>query len=84
MECVPIEIYFKNSFSQWGLVSSDSRTFHNQLRNFVQNQTWLDDVVVDDQTSVIQAFNPDHSEELREGHLELMDNGEVLSSEDDD
>ena len=41
----------------------------------------LDDIVVDDQTSDIQAFNPDPREELREGNLELMDNGEVLSSE---
>ena len=43
----------------------------------------LDDVIVDDQTSVIQALNPDPREELREGHLELMKNDEVLSSEDD-
>ena len=47
-------------------------------------KTELDDVVGNDQTSEIQAFNPDPSEELREGHLELMDNGEVLSSEDED
>ena len=69
---------------QCGLVLSESRTFHNQLRNFVQNRTLLDDVVGNDQTSEIQAFNPDPSEELREGHLELMNNGEVLSSEDED
>ena len=56
----------------------------NQLRNFVQNRTLLDDVVADDRNSDIQAFNPDRREELREGHLELMDNGEVLSSEDED
>ena len=56
----------------------------NQLRNFVQNRTLLDDVVADDRNSDIQAFNPDPREELREGHLELMDNGEVLSSEDED
>ena len=54
------------------------------MRNFVQNRTLLDDVVADDRNSDIQAFNPDPREELREGHLELMDNGEVLSSEDED
>ena len=41
-------------------------------------------VDVDDQTSGIQAFNPDPREELREGHLELINNGEVFSLEDED
>ena len=35
-------------------------------------------------TSDIQAFNTDPCEELREGHLELMNIGEVLSPEDED
>ena len=37
-----------------------------------------------DWTSDIQAFNPDPREERRQGHLELMNNGEVLSPEDED
>ena len=53
----------------------------NQLRNFVQNRTLLDDGVADNQSTDIQAFNPDPLKELREGHLELIDNGEVLSSD---
>ena len=41
-----------------------------------------DYVVADDQTSKIQAFYPNPCEELREGHHDLMNNGEILSSED--
>ena len=41
----------------------------------------------DDKTSDIPAFNPDLNEELREGHLELMNSEEDLmdiQSEDED
>ena len=45
----------RNSFVPYGLVSSDTREYQNQLRNFVKNRTLTDD----DRTSVIPAFNPD-------------------------
>ena len=63
------------SFVQCGLVSSDTREYHNQLRHFVQNRTLMDDLTDDDKTSNIPAFNPDLYEDLREGYLELMDSG---------
>ena len=74
----------RNSFIQCGLVSSDTREYHNQLRHFVQN---FDDLTDDDRTSDIPAFNPDPHKELREGHPELMDSEEDLmdiQSEDED
>ena len=76
-----------NSFVQCGLVSSDTREYHNQLRHFVQKRNLMDDLTDDDRTSDIPAFNPGPHKELREGNPELMDSGEDLmntQSEDKD
>ena len=77
----------RNSFVPRGLVSSDTREYHNQLRHFVQNRTLMDDLTNDDRTSDIPAVNPDPHEEFRKGHPELMGSGEDImniQSEDED
>ena len=67
----------RNAFVRCGIVSSDSRTFNNQLRNFGQNRTLTDGI------DVYQY----PSEELRERQPKLMHSGENLidlSSVDED
>ena len=71
----------RNSFIQCGLVSADTREYHNQLRQNGQNRTLLYDL------TDISAFNPGSHEESKEGYYELMDSGEDLmdiQSEDED
>ena len=83
-----ILLYNEKISSQFSsLVSSDTREYHNQLRNFVQNRTLMDDLTDDDKASDIPVFNPDNHEELREGNPDLMGSGEDLidiQSEDED
>ena len=75
------------SLIQCGLISSDTKEYHNQLKHFVQNRTLMDDLTDDDKMSDCIAFKPDSHVDLRDRHPELMDSGEDLmdiQSEDED
>ena len=53
----------KNSFVQCGLNSSDPRLYHNLLRHFVQNRTWIEDVKeAEEQTYDFRAFEREAAE----------------------
>ena len=85
----PMGIYLKIILEYQGIyVKFHIREYHNLLRDFVMNQTLIDDVTNDYRTLNILAFNFDLHEELREGLSKLMESGEnsmdIYSENEDD
>ena len=74
----------KCSFVQCGLVTNDTRLYHNQLRNFIQNRTLVDDIdEVLDQIDDFRAFEREAVDELMEGQEESMEQDEDLTDSDE-
>ena len=76
----------RNSFAQCGIVTSDPRLFHNQLRHFVKTRTLIDDIeTAEEQIFEFHAFEREAAEELMEGEDEVLghDSDDIIESDEE-